>query len=131
MEIEIQPLFSGPCIFNIADDFPAIRLARSADNGQQNQANERRAKCSVHRIGRAQDTAPFNPLASAFQPYLFTRLLAVVDAEFLEAFSMQRHEHVVEHIISHPSAQGDALRFVEGPVDAEVDSALAVLFFSL
>ena len=98
---------------------------------KKKQANERRAKPSIHRIGRAQDTSPFNPLASAFQPYLFAKPLAVVDAEFLQAFSMQRHEHVVEHVISHLSAQGDARRFVEGPVDAEVDSALAVLFFSL
>src|SRR5439155_13802932 len=32
------------------------------------------AKPSIHRIGRAQDTSPFTPLASAFQPYLFRSL---------------------------------------------------------
>jgi len=40
MEIEIQPLFSGPCIFNIAADFRAIRLSRSAGNEKQHQASE-------------------------------------------------------------------------------------------
>src|SRR5439155_17260902 len=41
MEVEFQPLFSGPRILNIADDFPSIRLTGSAGNGQQQQANER------------------------------------------------------------------------------------------
>jgi hypothetical protein len=49
---------------------------------------------------------------------------------FLLAFAMQRQEHVVEHIISYQSAQRDALRLIEGPVDAKIDSALAVLFLS-
>ena len=44
---------------------------------------------------------------------------------------MQRHERVVEHEITHTPAQGDAFRLVEYPVDAEVNSALAVLFLSL
>lgn len=45
--------------------------------------------------------------------------------------TMLRHEHIIEHVVPHPPAQDDRLRLVERPVDAEVDSALAVLFFSL
>src|SRR5678815_3253188 len=36
-----------------------------------------------------------------------------------------------EYIVAHPSAQDDRLRLVKRPVDAEVDSALAILFLSL
>src|SRR5438067_8500374 len=43
----------------------------------------------------------------------------------------QRHEHVVEHIISYVPAQGNALRLVEFPMDTEIDAALAVLFLRL
>src|ERR1043165_9672944 len=43
---------------------------------------------------------------------------------------MQRRERVVEHVIAHAPAQSDTLGLVELPVDAEIDSALAVLFFS-
>src|SRR5580765_2613977 len=35
MEIEFEALFSGPRIFNIADDRPSIRLTRSAGDGKQ------------------------------------------------------------------------------------------------
>src|SRR5437879_6065140 len=43
----------------------------------------------------------------------------------------QGHEHVVEDIVADAPAQRDAFRFVEPPVDAQIDSALAVLIFSL
>src|SRR5882724_187100 len=45
--------------------------------------------------------------------------------------SAQRHEGVLKHVIRHASAQGDAVRLVERPVDAEVDPALAVLLLGL
>src|SRR5437667_6921898 len=42
-----------------------------------------------------------------------------------------RQEGALEHGICHASAQGDAVRLVERPVDPEVDPALAVLLFGL
>src|SRR5437867_13314281 len=44
---------------------------------------------------------------------------------------MERHERVVEHVISHLSAESNTRRLVERPVDAQVNSALAVFFFCL
>ena len=40
-------------------------------------------------------------------------------------------ERIVEHVVPDPATLGDTLRLVEDPVDAEVDSAYAVFFFSL
>src|SRR6266508_710671 len=45
--------------------------------------------------------------------------------------SLQRNESVLEHVIRHLPALGDSFRRVEGPVDTEVNSALAVLFLRL
>src|SRR5207302_2839070 len=41
------------------------------------------------------------------------------------------HKSVLEHEIPHAPALGDTLGLVEGPVDTEVDAALAVLFLGL
>src|SRR5439155_10653592 len=41
------------------------------------------------------------------------------------------HKSVLEHEIPRAPALGDALGLVEGPVDTEVDAALAVLFLGL
>src|SRR5438445_1943363 len=43
----------------------------------------------------------------------------------------QGHEHILEDMIADAPAQRDAFRLVEPPVDAQIDSALAVLIFSL
>src|SRR5206468_11167671 len=42
-----------------------------------------------------------------------------------------RHKRVLEHVVRHTPALSDARGLVERPVDAEVDSALPVLFFGL
>ena len=49
----------------------------------------------------------------------------------LATSGMKRHERVCEHEICHEPALGDSLPLVECPVDAEVNSALAVLFLRL
>ena len=41
------------------------------------------------------------------------------------------NESVLEHVIRHLPALGDSLGLVEGPVNTEIDSALAIFFFSL
>jgi hypothetical protein len=38
---------------------------------------------------------------------------------------------VIENVIAYPTTEGDSLRFVEGPVNAEINSALTVLFLGL
>ena len=40
-------------------------------------------------------------------------------------------ESVVKDVVSNMPTQHDALRLVEGPVNAQIDSALAVLFLRL
>src|SRR5215510_9901471 len=40
-------------------------------------------------------------------------------------------QHVLEHVVSHAAALGDALCFVESPVDAEIDPTLPVFLFRL
>ena len=40
-------------------------------------------------------------------------------------------ECVIEYIIAHPPPQRDAFRFIEGPMDAQINPALAILFLSL
>ena len=42
-----------------------------------------------------------------------------------------RREGVIEDVVGHVPALGDALRFVERPVNAEINPALAVFFFRL
>src|SRR5207253_3419050 len=42
-----------------------------------------------------------------------------------------RGEGVVEDVVRHVAALGDRLGFVERPVDAEINPALAVFFFRL
>src|SRR5262245_24447476 len=37
----------------------------------------------------------------------------------------QRREGVIEHVIPHPPTQEDGLRFVERPVDTQIDAALS------
>lgn len=49
----------------------------------------------------------------------------------LTAKSVQGPEGVVEYPVSDVAPLVDALSLVEGPVNAEIDSALAVLFFCL
>src|SRR5207247_8107940 len=41
--------------------------------------------------------------------------------------SRQPRERVREHVVRYAPALGDALGLVEGPVDTEVDAALAIL----
>ena len=40
-------------------------------------------------------------------------------------------ESVIVHVIAHPAPRSNPFCLVEGPVDAEINSALAVLFLSL
>src|SRR5438128_6045735 len=42
-----------------------------------------------------------------------------------------RRESVIEYVIAHPAARGDPFRFVEGPMNAKINPALAVLFLRL
>ena len=42
-----------------------------------------------------------------------------------------RQERMVEDMVGHAAALGDAFALVEEPVDAEIDPALAVLFLGL
>ena len=44
---------------------------------------------------------------------------------------MSGSEGVIEHVIGHVATKGDSLRFVERPVNAKINSALAVLFLGL
>ena len=44
---------------------------------------------------------------------------------------MPQRESVIENVIGHAAAKRDSLRLVKGPMDAEIDSALPVFFFSL
>ena len=44
---------------------------------------------------------------------------------------MNRREGVIEHVIGHAATKGDSLRLVEGPVNAEINSALTVLLLGL
>src|SRR5262245_34224276 len=46
-------------------------------------------------------------------------------------FVLHGQEGIIEDVIAHSPAQKNALGLVEGPVDAKVNSALAVLFFGL
>ena len=41
------------------------------------------------------------------------------------------HEQMVEYMVSHFTALLNPSRLVESPVDAEIDTALAILLFSL
>jgi hypothetical protein len=43
----------------------------------------------------------------------------------------ERYESVLEDVLRYAPALGDPFGLVERPVDAEVDPALAVFFFSL
>src|SRR5712692_9454065 len=47
------------------------------------------------------------------------------------SFFADGQEGVVEDVVGHVAALGDRLRFVERPVDAEINPALAVFFFGL
>jgi len=40
-------------------------------------------------------------------------------------------ESVIVHVIAHPAPRSNPFCLVEGPVDAEINSALAVFFLSL
>ena len=44
---------------------------------------------------------------------------------------MYRRENVFEYVIGDAAALRDTLGFIERPVDAEINAALAVLFFRL
>ena len=44
---------------------------------------------------------------------------------------MQRGESAIEDVVSHPAALDDAFRLVERPVNAKVNSTLAIFFFRL
>ncbi len=44
---------------------------------------------------------------------------------------MKRRESVIENVIGYVSTLGNALRFIERPMNTEINSALAVFFFGL
>ena len=44
---------------------------------------------------------------------------------------VRRPESVIEYVIAYAATKGDSLRFVKGPVNAEINSALTVLFLGL
>ena len=44
---------------------------------------------------------------------------------------MSRCEGVIEHVIAYAATKGDSLRFVKGPVNAKINSALTVLLLRL
>src|SRR5260370_16156073 len=44
---------------------------------------------------------------------------------------MRRPESVIEYVIAYPATLGDAFGLIEGPMNAEINPALAILFFSL
>ena len=44
---------------------------------------------------------------------------------------MRRPESVIEYVIADPTTLGYAFGLIEGPMNAEINPALAVFFFSL
>ena len=49
----------------------------------------------------------------------------------LPKLRMSWREGVIEHVIGNAATKGDSLRLVKGPVNAKINSALAVLFCGL
>src|SRR6266481_2591156 len=49
-------------------------------------------------------------------------------AGLLPKLRMSWREGVIEHVIGDAAAKGDSLRFVKGPMNAKINSTLAVLF---
>jgi hypothetical protein len=43
---------------------------------------------------------------------------------------MRRPESVIEYVIAHAATLGDAFGLIEGPMNAEINPALAILFLS-
>jgi hypothetical protein len=68
-----------------------------------------------------------------------TKPVKLLDAGWLKAkvfpptskLRPDRPESVIEYVIAHPAAQGDPFGLVEGPMNAEINPALAVLFLGL
>ena len=44
---------------------------------------------------------------------------------------MRRRESVIENVIAYPATLGDSFRLVKGPMNAEINPALAILFLGL
>ena len=44
---------------------------------------------------------------------------------------MCRPESVIEYVIAYPTTLGDAFGLIEGPMNAEINPALAILFLGL
>jgi hypothetical protein len=44
---------------------------------------------------------------------------------------VRRRESVIEYVIAYPTTLGDALGLIEGPMNPEINPALAILFLSL
>ncbi len=44
---------------------------------------------------------------------------------------MRRPESVIEYVIAYPTTLGDAFGLIEGPMNTEINPALAILFLSL
>ena len=44
---------------------------------------------------------------------------------------MRRPESVIEYVIAYPMTLGDAFDLIEGPMNAQINPTLAILFLSL
>ena len=68
---------------------------------------------------RTESSNPFTPTAQ-------TNLLT-----FTSRLRVRWPENVIEYVIAYPTTLGDAFRLIEGPMNAEINPALAILFVRL
>jgi hypothetical protein len=51
--------------------------------------------------------------------------------KFAARLRVRRRESVIEYVIAYPTTLGDAFGLIEGPMNTEINPALAILFLSL